>query len=83
MISQSCRRGMFNRQWIFLGGVILFLASSFIPLAIRAAALVVGVNQEDQYEIVYYTVLSMALGLATGGLLIIIAIFLKGRRAGK
>ena len=74
---------MFIRRWAFIAGVLLFVAGVFMPFAVRVAAGVAGLSQDGRYDTTYYTDLLMILAVVAGGLLILVGIFVKPRRAAK
>jgi hypothetical protein len=74
---------MFTRRWLFLAGVILFVASAVVPFAVRVAAGVLGLSQDNRYDTTYYTDLAAVLALILGCLLIVAGIFFGRRPAGK
>lgn len=72
---------MFSRGAIFYTGVILFIAGFIIPFLIRIGTGAVGVSQNTEYNVLYYSgLVGTVVALLIGVPLIVIGIIMKSRR---
>jgi len=72
---------MFSRGNIFYTGVLLFTAGFIVPFIIRIGTGAVGVSQNTEYDILYYSgFVGTVLALLFGAPMIVIGIIMKSRR---
>lgn len=74
-------RIMFSRGSIFYTGVLLFVAGFMVPFTIRIGTGAVGVSQNTEYDILYYSgLVGTLVALLIGAPMIFIGIIMKSGR---